>query len=108
MRALVVDRLPPGEGVSTPCLHTLRVGSAPCGGKREILRRQIPGNTLQIPGKRRILRTSTPALTLSTYGHLFDEAQIADDEDMAEAVMRARHDAISASASARPTDPAGL
>lgn len=56
----------------------------------------------------RLLGHSTPALTLSTYGHLFDEAQLADAESMAEAVMRARHDAISASASALPTEPDGL
>lgn len=38
----------------------------------------------------RLLGHSTPALTLSTYGHLFDEAQLHDAEDMEAAVVRAR------------------
>lgn len=40
-----------------------------------------------------MLGHSTPALTYSTYGHLFGEAQLADDEDMEAAAMRARHEA---------------
>lgn len=56
----------------------------------------------------RLLGHSSPALTLSTYGHLFDEAQLSEHESMAQAVTRARHEAISASASARPTEPEGL
>lgn len=55
----------------------------------------------------RLLGHSSPALTLSTYGHLFDQAQLAKEESMADAVIRARHEAASASASARPTEPAG-
>lgn len=41
----------------------------------------------------RLLGHTTVALTLSTYGHLFDEAQIHASEDMAAAVVRARHEA---------------
>ncbi|WP_217923741.1 tyrosine-type recombinase/integrase [Miltoncostaea oceani] len=55
----------------------------------------------------RLLGHSTPALTLSTYGHLFDEAQLAGDESMAEAVARARHEAASMSATMRPMEPEG-
>lgn len=37
-----------------------------------------------------LLGHSTPALTHTTYGHLFQEAQLRPDESMAEAVARAR------------------
>lgn len=40
-----------------------------------------------------LLGHSSPQLTLSTYGHLFDEAQLRDGEPIEEAVVRARHDA---------------
>lgn len=43
----------------------------------------------------RLLGHSTPALTLSTYGHLFAEAQLVDDESMADAAIRARQEAAS-------------
>lgn len=43
----------------------------------------------------RLLGHASPALTLSTYGHLFDEAQLADGESMEEAVVRARAHAVS-------------
>lgn len=43
----------------------------------------------------RLLGHSTPALTLSTYGHLFDQAQLREGESMEAAVTRARHDATS-------------
>ena len=41
----------------------------------------------------KLLGHSTPALTLSTYGHLFDEAQLMPNEDVQAAAERARADA---------------
>ncbi len=41
----------------------------------------------------RLLGHSTPALTLSTYGHLFEEAQLMPNEDVEAAAVRARADA---------------
>ena len=59
----------------------------------------------------KLLGHSSPALTLSTYGHLFDEAQLRSNESMADAVARARHEAIlrvaSISATMAPADPLG-
>jgi integrase len=46
----------------------------------------------------RLLGHSTPRLTLDTYGHLFDEAQLRPDEPIEAAAMRARHAASSSSA----------
>ena len=39
----------------------------------------------------RLLGHSTPTLTLTTYGHLFDRAQIEQGETMETAAARARH-----------------
>lgn len=38
----------------------------------------------------RLLGHSTPQLTMKTYGHLFDEAQLEDDQDMQAAIVAAR------------------
>lgn len=43
----------------------------------------------------RLLGHSTPRLTLDTYGHLFDEAQLRPAESMEDAAARARHEATS-------------
>lgn len=53
----------------------------------------------------RLLGHSTPALTLSTYGHLFDEAQLRERESMEEAAVRARHEAASISRTASVATP---
>jgi hypothetical protein len=37
-----------------------------------------------------LLGHSTPALTLDTYGHLFEEAQLVDGESVEDAALRAR------------------
>lgn len=55
----------------------------------------------------RLLGHSTPALTLSTYGHLFDEAQLRDAESMEDAAARARHEAASISRTAAEATPRG-
>lgn len=52
----------------------------------------------------RLLGHSTPALTNTTYGHLFEEAQLAPAEDMEAAVRRARHEALTWASSSR-ADP---
>jgi integrase len=56
----------------------------------------------------RLLGHSTPRLTLDTYGHLFDEAQLRRNESMERAAMRERrHAASSISRKAAETTPRG-
>lgn len=55
----------------------------------------------------RLLGHSTPALTLSTYGHLFDEAQLRPNESMPDAVDRARQRTCSMLSTIRPISPEG-
>lgn len=53
----------------------------------------------------RLLGHANPALTLSTYGHLFDEAQLRSGEVVADAVTRARGHAASIRSTSSVRDP---
>lgn len=53
----------------------------------------------------RLLGHANPALTLSTYGHLFDQAQLDAGEGMADAVTRARGHAAPIRSTSSASDP---